>query len=45
MNKVILNWWSPLWEREQEVVKRSGRDEPAWFSIHVHGKNMRHLPV
>jgi hypothetical protein len=26
-NKVILSWQRPLWESDQEVVKRSGRDE------------------
>jgi hypothetical protein len=33
-NKVILNWQRPLWEGEQEVVKRSGRDEQMWVAIH-----------
>jgi hypothetical protein len=28
VNKVILNQQRPLWESDQEVVKRSGRDEP-----------------
>jgi hypothetical protein len=31
---VILNWQRQLWEGDQEVVKRSGRDEPVWVSIH-----------
>jgi hypothetical protein len=30
VNIVILNWQRPLWEGDQEVVKRSGRDEPMW---------------
>jgi hypothetical protein len=33
VNKVILNWQKPLWESNQEVVKRSGRDEPIWVAI------------
>jgi hypothetical protein len=33
-NKVILNWQRPLWEGDQEVVKRSGKDEPMWVAIH-----------
>jgi hypothetical protein len=28
VNIAILNWQRPLWEGDQEVVKRSGRDEP-----------------
>jgi hypothetical protein len=31
---VILNWQRPLWEGNQEVVKRFGRDEPMWVAIH-----------
>jgi uncharacterized protein YybS (DUF2232 family) len=31
----ILNWQRPLQERDQEVVKRSGRDEPMWVIIHI----------
>jgi hypothetical protein len=34
VNKVILNWQRPLWEGDHEVVKRSGRVEPTWVSIH-----------
>jgi hypothetical protein len=34
MNRVILNWLRPLWEGDQELVKRSGRDEPMWVAIH-----------
>jgi hypothetical protein len=33
-NKVILNWQRPLWEGDQEVVKRSGKDESTWVAIH-----------
>jgi hypothetical protein len=33
-NIVTLNWQRPLWEGDQEVVKRSGRDEPAWVVMH-----------
>jgi hypothetical protein len=35
VNIVILNWQRPLWEGDQEVVKRSGRDEPMWVVIHM----------
>jgi hypothetical protein len=34
-NIVILNWQRPLWESDQEVVKRSGKDEPMWVVIHL----------
>jgi hypothetical protein len=34
VNKVILNWQRPLWEGDQEVVKRSGRNEPTCAAIH-----------
>jgi hypothetical protein len=34
VNKVILNWQRPLWEGDQEVVKRSGGDESVWVAIH-----------
>jgi hypothetical protein len=34
VNKVILNWQRPLWERDQEVVMRSGRNEPMWVAIY-----------
>jgi hypothetical protein len=34
VNKVILNWLRPLWEGDQEIVKRCGRDESMWVSIH-----------
>jgi hypothetical protein len=34
VNKVILNWQRPQWEGDQEVTKRSGRDEPMWVAIH-----------
>jgi hypothetical protein len=34
-NIVILNWQRPLWEGDQEVMKRSGRDEPIWVAIHL----------
>jgi hypothetical protein len=34
VNKVILNWQRPLWEGDQEVEKKSGRDEPMWVAIH-----------
>jgi hypothetical protein len=34
VNKVILKWQRPLWDGDQEVVERSGRDEPMWISIH-----------
>jgi hypothetical protein len=35
VNIVILNWQRPLWEGDQEVVKRSGRDDPMWVAIHM----------
>jgi hypothetical protein len=35
VNIVILNWQRPLWEGDQEVVKRTGRDEPIWVAIHM----------
>jgi hypothetical protein len=34
VNEVILNWQRPLWEGDQEVVKRSGTDKPMWVVIH-----------
>jgi hypothetical protein len=36
VNIVILNWQRPLWDWEQEVVKRSGRDEPMWVAEHMY---------
>jgi hypothetical protein len=42
VNIVILNWQRPLWEGDQEVVKRSGRYETMWFAIH---KFMEAMPV
>jgi hypothetical protein len=32
---VILNWQRPLWEGDQEVVKRYRRDEPILVVIHM----------
>jgi hypothetical protein len=34
VNKVILKWQRPLWDGDQEVVERSGRDGLMWVSIH-----------
>jgi hypothetical protein len=34
VNKVILNWQRAVWEGDQEVEKRSGRDEPMWVAIY-----------
>jgi hypothetical protein len=34
VNKIILNWQRPQWERDKEEVKRSGRNEPMWVAIH-----------
>jgi hypothetical protein len=34
VNKVILNWQRPLWEGDQEVAKRSGKNEPWRVAIH-----------
>jgi hypothetical protein len=34
---VILNWQRPLWEGDQDVVKRLvEKDEPMWVIIHMH---------
>jgi hypothetical protein len=33
VNIVILNWQRPLWEGDQKVVKRSGRDESVWVAV------------
>jgi hypothetical protein len=33
---VILNWQRPLCRGDQEVVKRSGRDEPMWVVTHMY---------
>jgi hypothetical protein len=35
VNIAILNWQRPLWEGDQEVVKRSGRDESMWVAIYM----------
>jgi hypothetical protein len=35
MNIVILNHPRPLWEGDQEVVKRSGSDKSMWVAIHM----------
>jgi hypothetical protein len=35
VNIIILNWQRPLWEGDQEVAKRSGRDEPMWVAINI----------
>jgi hypothetical protein len=37
---VILNWQRPLWKGDQEVVKRSGRDEPMWIVTHLYMEAM-----
>jgi hypothetical protein len=34
VSTVILDWQRPRWEDDQEVVKRSGRDEPMWVALH-----------
>jgi hypothetical protein len=34
-NTVTLKRQRSLWEGDQEVVKRSGRDEPMWVVIHL----------
>jgi uncharacterized ion transporter superfamily protein YfcC len=39
-NIVILNWQWSLWEGCQEVVKRSGRNEPMLVVIHMCMKAM-----
>jgi hypothetical protein len=33
-DQIILNWQRSLWEGDQEIVKRTGRDEPLWVAIH-----------
>jgi hypothetical protein len=33
--KIILKRQRPLWEGDQEVVKRFGREEPMWIVIHM----------
>jgi hypothetical protein len=43
VNKTILNWQKPLWEGDQEVVKKCGKDEPIWVVINVHGNNARNF--
>jgi hypothetical protein len=35
MHKVLLNWLRSLWEEDEGVVKRSGRDEPIWVIVHI----------
>jgi hypothetical protein len=35
MKIVILNWQRPLWEGDQEVVKRIGENEPIWSVTHI----------
>jgi hypothetical protein len=32
--QIILNWQRPLWEGDQEVAKRLGRNEPMSVAIH-----------
>jgi hypothetical protein len=34
VNIVILNWSRPLWEGDQEGMRRSGKDEPMWVAVH-----------
>jgi hypothetical protein len=45
VNKVILNWQRSLWEGDQEVVKRSGRDEPVQAVIHMCMEAMLGIPL
>jgi hypothetical protein len=33
-DQIILNWQRSLCEGDQEIVKRTGRDEPLWVAIH-----------
>jgi hypothetical protein len=42
---VILNWQRPLWEGDQEVVKRSGRDESMWVAIHKYMEAMLRISL
>jgi hypothetical protein len=35
VKKVNLNWQRPVWEGNQEVVEKSGRDEPMWVIMHM----------
>jgi hypothetical protein len=34
VNKVILNCQRPLWEGDQEVAERAGRNKPVWVAIY-----------
>jgi hypothetical protein len=45
VNKIILNLQRPLWEGDQEVVKRSGRDEPMWDAIHKYIEAMLRISL
>jgi hypothetical protein len=45
VNIVIFNWQRPLWEENQEAVKRSGRDEAMWVVIHMSMEATRNLSV
>jgi hypothetical protein len=45
VNKVIFIWQRPLWEGNQEVVKRSGRDEPMWVATYKCMEATRNLSV
>jgi hypothetical protein len=45
VNILILNWQRPPWEGDQEVVKRSGRDEPMWVAIHMCITIMLEIPL
>jgi hypothetical protein len=40
VNIVILNWERVLWEGDQEVVKRLGRDKPMRVAIHKYMEAM-----
>jgi hypothetical protein len=35
VNTAILNWKRPLLKGDEELVKRSGRNEPIWVVIHI----------
>jgi hypothetical protein len=42
---VIINWLRPLWEGDQEIVKRSDRDEPMWVVIHMYMEAMLRISL
>jgi hypothetical protein len=35
MNTVILNWQRPLWEGDEEVVRKSVKHQPMGVAAHI----------